>query len=201
MSYRFFDCPTAMYLTNVEEFENFHFEAEGGVDQDQDEVGHFGDVDHHVDVVRALQKSEPALFPGHDRHGALDVGDGLAREVLDQALQQRRLADLGRADDGDDDRRRLRRRSVDDRNSSPLLSDVFFPASPLFCPLDILNGKGFRVSLPGRKLSFGFVRIGPIFLLVGFSAGLGFVVALFLQVGEPVIHFEALLEVLEASLG
>jgi hypothetical protein len=60
-----------LYLTNIEKFEDFHLEAEGGVDKDENEVGHLGHVHHHVDVVRALDEGQAALLAGNYGHGSL----------------------------------------------------------------------------------------------------------------------------------
>ena len=41
------------------------------VDEEQDEVGHLGDVDHGVDVVWALDEGEAAALTRNYSHGAL----------------------------------------------------------------------------------------------------------------------------------
>ena len=61
----------AVHLTDVEELKDLHFEAEGGVDEEQHEVGDLGHVDHGVDVVRALDEGEAAALARHYSHGAL----------------------------------------------------------------------------------------------------------------------------------
>ncbi len=70
------------YLTNIEKFENFHFETERSVDQDEDEVCDFGNVDHHIDVIRTFYKCEATLLPRNDGHRTLNIRDGLSSEVL-----------------------------------------------------------------------------------------------------------------------
>ena len=53
---------TLTHLTNVEEFENFHFKAKRGVDQQKNQISHFGYVDHRVDVIVALDQRDPPLL-------------------------------------------------------------------------------------------------------------------------------------------
>lgn len=49
-----------------------------------------------VSHLRALHKGQAALLAGHNGDGAADLAQGLARVVLDQALDQQRLAHLHR---------------------------------------------------------------------------------------------------------
>lgn len=59
----------AVHLADVDELEVLHFEAEGGVDQEQRQVRDFGDVYHGVDVVGDFDQRDAPLLAGHQRDG------------------------------------------------------------------------------------------------------------------------------------
>lgn len=141
------DSGEAVHLANVEELEDFHLEAEGGVRQEKDEVRHLGDVDHGVYVVVAFYQCHSTLlsccksenindknqvFIGsactYDKsNGSLDGGDVLPSEILDERLEKGGLAHLGRSDDGDHDGRRLEGSPVHQRNMLLLGLQILSP--------------------------------------------------------------------------
>ncbi len=69
--------------------------------------------------LRALDEGEAAGLAGDDGDGALDLGQRLARAVLDQAADERRLAHAGRAVHEHHERRRLLRRALHHRHCRP----------------------------------------------------------------------------------
>ena len=88
------DAWEAVNLANVQELERLHLEAETGVDHEQHEIGHFGGVDHRVDVVVAFVEGDAAVFARHNSHRAFDVVYLLLRVVLDEGFHESRFADL-----------------------------------------------------------------------------------------------------------
>ncbi len=72
-----------MNLANIEELENFHFKTETGVTQQEDQVGTFGNVDHTIDVVVALNQRDPALLRHNNRDWSIDIRHICLGKVLD----------------------------------------------------------------------------------------------------------------------
>lgn len=98
-----------------------HLKAKGGVDEEQDEVCALCAVDHRVEVVSALEERESALLPADDGDGSLDLAQVLRRVPFDERADERALADLWRAHNGDQHRRRLHLRAVGQRHVQTLL--------------------------------------------------------------------------------
>jgi hypothetical protein len=99
-----------------------HLEPERAVDHEEDEVGDLADVDHRVQVVRALDDRQPPALARDDGDGPAEIRDGLLRVAPDEAPHERALSHARRADDGDDDRRRrVERRAVHERDVQPRL--------------------------------------------------------------------------------
>ena len=100
------DAWEAVDLAHVEELKGLHLEAEAAVHHEEREVGDLCNVAHRVHVVGALDQRDAPLLAGDDRHRTDHGAKILLGPVLDQRLNERRLAHAWRADDGDDERRR-----------------------------------------------------------------------------------------------
>jgi len=101
------DLGEAVDLEEVEELERLHLEAEGRVDEQEDEVGDLGRVHHGRERLGALEEGQAAVLARHDGQRARDVPDVLLGVVLHEALDQRRLAHPGRPVHQHHERRRL----------------------------------------------------------------------------------------------
>ena len=89
----------AALLQQHQELERLHLEAKGAVHHQQHQVRNLGGVDHAAEVLRALKQGEPPALAGDDGDGTANRADVLARVVLDEAADERALADAWRAMD------------------------------------------------------------------------------------------------------
>lgn len=77
----------------------YHFEAKRSVNHEQHQVHHFAQVDHAVQVVSALDKSDTPCLAGDYRDRSLRLVEIVLGETPDQRAKQGGFADTGRADD------------------------------------------------------------------------------------------------------
>lgn len=84
----------------------YHFEAERSVNHEQHQVHHFAQVDHAVQVVSALHKSDSPCLARDDRDRPLRLIEVVLGETPDERAEQGGFADTGRADDTDNNGRR-----------------------------------------------------------------------------------------------
>lgn len=109
---------------DVEELHSLHLKAVVSVDHEEDNVGNLGDVDHGLELVGTFEEGQALLLRGDDGDGPLRVGDGLFGIPSDQRLEERRLADAWRADDGNQAWRGDVGESVDEGNMEALFLDL-----------------------------------------------------------------------------
>ena len=147
------DLGETVSLKDIEELESFlilaspslqdthHLKAEASVDHPQHEVDDLAKVDHGVQVVAALDKSDTPSLSRDNSNRSLRVVQVVLRVSPDERAEERGLPHTGRSDDTDDDGRRghaalvhtlslllghlaLLGVAVDERDMEPLLADI-----------------------------------------------------------------------------
>ena len=77
-----------MRLKNIKELKGLHLESEGGVDEEQDEVGRLGQVAHRVEVVPALEEGDATLLAADHRDRSVHRLEGILGVVLHQTFDE-----------------------------------------------------------------------------------------------------------------
>lgn len=74
----------AVRLQKGKEFESFHFKPQTGIDNENNNVGNFGKIDHGADIIRTFDDGDALFFVGSESDGAVDLLDFVLGEVFDQ---------------------------------------------------------------------------------------------------------------------
>ena len=157
------DARHSVNLRHVQKLENFHFESETRVDHQKHQIGHFGDVDHRIQVVGTLDEGDSSVLSGNDCDRPVDSVHLLLRVVFHERAHERRLSDFGWSDDGDDDRRRLVRFAFHDWNESLVALSILRQPESLVHVHRRLNSESLNyLKLNFQSLvaicTFGFLR-------------------------------------------
>lgn len=114
---------------DVEELHSLHLKTIVSVNHEKDDVSNLCDIDHSLEFVGTLDKSQALLLGSDDRDGTLGVSNCFLGISSDERLHQSRLSYTGRANNGNESRRGLIGQSVDERDMETLFFDLLMVIS------------------------------------------------------------------------
>jgi hypothetical protein len=72
-----------MGLQERQEFESFHLKAQTGINNQNDDISNFREVNHGADIVGTLDDGDALFFIGSEGNGTVDLIYFVFGEVLD----------------------------------------------------------------------------------------------------------------------
>jgi len=82
----------SMIFEDREELKSLHFKSYGGINDQQGQITDFGSVYHPIDIIGALNESDPVGLIRPDSNGPLNVINLLLCVVIHKRLNQSRLS-------------------------------------------------------------------------------------------------------------